>query len=88
VTSRSFWETFFVLRGSLVQKITPLIGVIAGLSLVVAALQRAGVTHLSAITPHALLLDAMSRTVEITILESLGETDLPESLKPVSCALT
>jgi len=30
----------------------------------------------------------MSRTAEVTILEWLGETDLPGPLKPVNYALT
>ncbi|UCL84627.1 bestrophin family protein [Pseudomonas sp. HS-18] len=33
--------------------------------------------------PNDLPLDAMSRNLEITVLEILGETDLPEPLKPV-----
>ncbi len=33
--------------------------------------------------PNDLPLDAMSRNVEIAVLEILGETDLPEPLKPV-----
>ena len=33
-------------------------------------------------------LDAMARVVEINILESLGEKDLPESLKPKNFVLT
>ena len=33
--------------------------------------------------PNDLPLDAMSRNLEIAVLEILGETDLPEPLKPV-----
>jgi len=33
--------------------------------------------------PNDLPLDAMSRNLEITVLEILGDTDLPEPLKPV-----
>src|SRR5438552_7623298 len=48
------WEVFFVLRGSLVQKILPQIAFVAGLSLLVVTLQRSGVTHIPPITPMAL----------------------------------
>jgi ion channel-forming bestrophin family protein len=37
---------------------------------------------------HGLPLDALSRVVEINILESLGETELPAPLRPVNFVLT
>jgi putative membrane protein len=37
---------------------------------------------------YGLPLDAMSRVVEINILESLGETDLPAPLQPKRYVLT
>jgi putative membrane protein len=37
--------------------------------------------------PNALPLTAMARTMEISLLEALGETDLPEPLKPVNSVL-
>ncbi|HEY3262859.1 MAG TPA: bestrophin family ion channel [Pseudonocardiaceae bacterium] len=52
----AFWEVFFILRGSVVLQVTPLIGAVAGSSLIVVILQRAGVTHITAISPLALSL--------------------------------
>lgn len=47
-------ELFFVLRGSIIQKILPQIGFVAGLSLIVVALQHAGVTRVPPIPQLAL----------------------------------
>ena len=37
--------------------------------------------------PNDLPLDAICRTIEINLRESLGETDLPEPLQPVDYCL-
>jgi putative membrane protein len=48
------WELFFVLRGSVVPQIYPQIAAVAGLSLIVMALQRSALIHIATITPLAL----------------------------------
>ena len=48
------WELFFVLRGSVVNKIYPRIVAVAALSAIVVALRRNDVIHINSITPLAL----------------------------------
>lgn len=48
------WEVFFVLRGSIVLRILPLMVGVAALSLIVVMLQRTGFTRITPITPMAL----------------------------------
>jgi len=48
------WNLFFILRGSILPRITPLAAAIAGLSLIVVILQRIGTTHITPIAPLSL----------------------------------
>ncbi|MFT3812453.1 MAG: bestrophin family ion channel [Acidovorax sp.] len=50
----TIWQVFFVLRGSVVLRILPLIASVAALSLLIVVLHRAGMIHLIAIQPLAL----------------------------------
>ena len=48
------WEVFFVLRGSIISRILPLITGVAALSLLIVVLQRTEIIHLPSIQPLAL----------------------------------